>query len=238
VRRPLALAAVALALAIAGCQRAPEAPSAPAPAVDHVAEARKALAAQSWSLAATHLRAALAKDPQSLFLHYNLAICATWLDLREDAIREFEWVVAHAPRDSEEAKTARGWLAENRDRKPTQEPSAPAVADDPKVGDSGIHGVVMWAEPGGAPSPQSRLQLFLIGRRNTPTRDLSYVLRSDREGRYELKRIAAGQYKLTDAIAGRPKWRLKVAIEPGQDLVLDLTPQNGLPARDDFPEDG
>ncbi len=234
MRRPLALAAVAFALALAGCQRAPAPPAAPAPAVDHVAEARKALAAQGWSLAAGHLRAALAKDPESLFLHYNLAICATWLDLREEATREFEWVVAHASRDSEEAKTARGWLAENRDRRPTPTRAEPApAAVDPKVGDSGLHGVIMWTD-----GTQSRLQLFLVGRRNTSTKDLSYVLRSDREGRYELKRIPAGQYKLTDAIAGRPKWRLRVALEPGQDLSLDLTPQNGLPARDDFPEDG
>ena len=96
----------------------------------------------------------------------------------------------------------------------------------------------MWAEPGRNPTPQSRRQLFLIGVRGTPTQELQYVLRSDREGHYEFTRIIAGSYKLTDAIAARPKWRLKVALQPGQGVTLDLTPQNATDLRDDFPEGG
>jgi len=235
VRRALALAAIALVLVITGCRRASETRAPASTAVgDHVAEARKALAAQSWALAAKHLRAAIPKDPGNLFLHYSLAVCATWLDLREEAIREFEWVMAHAPSNSEEAKTARRWLANRQGRPPTQ---AAAEPTGPDVGDSGIHGIVLWAEPGQAPTPQARFQLFLIGLRYTPTKGRWYPLRSDREGRYEFKRIAAGQYKLTDAIAGRPKWRLKVAVKPGENLALDLTPENSTSVRDDFPQD-
>ena len=105
------------------------------------------------------------------------------------------------------------------------------------MADLGILGVVMWAEPGQFPTPQARLQLFLVGLRYTPTKARWYVLRSDREGRYEFKRIAGGQYKLTDAIAGQPKWRLKVAVKPGENLALDLTPENSTSVRDDFPQD-
>src|SRR5437879_12378682 len=99
---------------MAGCQRAPAVPGASAPVVNHIDEAKTALAAANWAAAAPHLRAALQQDPSSLFLHANLAVCATWLDLRDEAIREFEWVVAHAPADSEETKTARSWFASNR----------------------------------------------------------------------------------------------------------------------------
>ena len=235
MRRALALAAIGLVLVAAGCRRASETRAPASTAVgDHVAEARKALAAQSWALAAKHLRAAIPKDPGNLFLHYSLAVCATWLDLREEAIREFEWVMAHAPSNSEEAKTARRWLANRQGRPPTQ---AAAEPTGPDAGDSAIRGVAMWAEPGQFPTPQARLQLFLVGLRYTPTKARWYVLRSDREGRYEFKRIAAGQYKLTDAIAGPPKWRLKVAVKPGENLALDLTPENSTSVRDDFPQD-
>ena len=235
MRRSLALAAIGLVLVITGCRRAPE-PRAPvsAPVVDHVAEARKALAEQSWALAAKHLRAAISEDPGNFFFHYSLAVCATWLDLREEAIREFEWVVTHAPSNSEEAKTARRWLANRQGRPPTQTAAEPTGPD---VGDSGIHGIVLWAEPGQAVTPRARLQLFLSGLRHTPTKERRYVLRSDQEGRYEFKRIAAGRYKLTDAIAGRPKWRLRVELKPGETLALDLTPENSTDVRDDFPQD-
>ncbi|MBI2162391.1 MAG: carboxypeptidase regulatory-like domain-containing protein [Candidatus Rokubacteria bacterium] len=234
MRGSLALAAIGLLLAVAGCQRAPEAP-APAPAVDHVAEARKALAVQGWAVAAPHLRAALQKDPESLFLHYNLGICASWLDLPEEAVREFEWVVAHAPGDSDEAKAARQWLA---DRRPARSPTAAEpAADDPALGDSGLRGTVMWAEPGQAPAPQGRQQLALAGLPDTPTAERIYIVRADRQGRYEFKRIVPGPYRLKgEGAGGRTRWRLKVVLEAGQDLELDLSPENGVPARDDFPE--
>lgn len=268
MRRLLAtLAAIGLLLAIGGCQRAPEA-QAPAPVIDHVAEARQALAAQQWAVAAPHLRAALQKDPNnyrpafgqvldypgggsidlsaltpdeqaawgtpSLFLHYNLALCATWLDLRDEAIREFEWVVTHAPGDAAEAKTARQWLADNRGG--TRTGAAESAADDPKRGDSGLHGLVMWAEPGRNSTPQSRQQLVLAGLRDSPTKELIYVVRADRDGRYEFKRIVPGPYQLKgEAAGGRTRWRLKVELKPVEDLALDLTPENSTQRRDDFP---
>ena len=227
MRRPLAQAAIGLALVLGACQRAPEVPP---PVVNHAAEARKAIAAQQWAVAAEHLRAAIQQDPKSLFLHHNLAICATWLDLKDEAISEFEWVIAHAPADSEEAKTARRWLAANRDRRPTQ--AVPEVAAvDPTVGNGGVHGAVTWGQP---PTPQVRLQLFLRGLRGTATKDLQYMLRSDREGRYGFKNVVPGPYMLTDAVAGSPKWRLRVEAKPGEDLALDLTPENAASVRDDF----
>jgi hypothetical protein len=234
VRRRLALVAIAFLLASGACQRAPQT-HAPAPAsvVDPGDAARKAIAAQNWPVAAAHLRTALQQEPDSLFLHYSLAICATWLNRQDEAVREFEWVVAHAAAQSEESTTARRWLADKT--RPTQSAAGPALGD-PNVGDSGVHGMLIWAEPGQSPAPQSRLQLFLVGLRGTPTKALQYVLRSDRDGHYEFKGIVPGSYKLTDAIAARPKWRLRVALQPGQDLTLDLGPQNGAGVRDDFPE--
>ena len=223
------------ALVITGCQRAPAASGASAPAVvNHVDEAKTALATANWAAAAPHLRAALLQDPNSLFLHANLAVCASWLDLKDEAIREFEWVVAHAPADSEETKTARSWLAANRAAIPSA--AAGLATDDPNAGDGLVHGQVLWGESAQAPAPLSRYQVFLMGLRDTPTKEFFRVLRTDASGNYEFAKVPAGSYKLTDTIGPEPKWRMKVTVEQAQDLSIDLTPDNSVKRRDDFPE--
>src|SRR5262249_61727332 len=94
----------------AGCQGAPATPAAEhAPAVTALDEAKQALAVANWGAAAPHLRAALQQDPDSLFLHSSLAICASWLNLTDAPDREFQRVRDHAPSDSEEATSARRW---------------------------------------------------------------------------------------------------------------------------------
>jgi len=227
LRRSFVLAAIGLTLPFGACQRAAEAPRVSAPVVlDHVALARTALAAQQWAVAAEHLRAALSTDSSSLFLHSNLAICATWLDLKDEAIREFEWVVAHAPGDSEEAKIARRWLAGNR--MGMQTAALAAAASDPNVGDSGIHGIATWGEP------LTRYQIFLTGLPDAPNKDFFRRVRTDYSGNYMLSKIPAGSYRLTDALGPEAKWRLKVTIEAGQDLAIDLTQDNSVQRRDDL----
>ncbi len=227
LRQSFVLAAIGLALALGACQRAAEAPRVSAPVVlDQVALARTALAAQQWAVAAEHLRAALSTDPGSLFLHSNLAICATWLDLKDEAIREFEWVVANAPGDSEEAKIARRWLAGNRSG--TQSAASELAANDPKIGNGSIHGTAAWGEP------LTRYQIFLVGLRDSPNKEFFRRVRTDYSGNYMLTKLPAGSYKLTDSVGPDSKWRLKVTVEPGQDLAIDLTQDNSVQQRDDF----
>jgi len=229
VSRPLVLIALGAMLVLAGCQRAPATRTVEhAPTVSDLDEAKQALAVANWGAAAPHLRAALQQDPDSLFLHSNLATCASWLDLTDEADREFQWVRDHAPSDSEEAATARRWLAKRGDSVETEANSAAANR---VVADSGVHGIVMWGEP---PVPQNRLQLFLMGLPNTPTKDGRYALRTDENGAYAFQRIPAGTYKLEVLLMMKPRWRLKLTLEPGQELVVDLTPENSVPRRDDF----
>src|SRR5437899_815613 len=87
-----------------------------------------------------------------------------------------------------------------------------------------------------APAPLSRYQVFLMGLRDTPTKEFFRVLRTDAGGNYAFTKVPAGSYKLTDTIGPDPKWRMKVTVEQAQDLSIDLTPDNSVKRRDDFPE--
>jgi hypothetical protein len=226
------LAVLCVGLLLGACQR-PSTTIAPTvqTIVDPAADARAALVANDCAGAVPHLRRALASDPESLFLHFNLGVCSDRLGARDETILQFSWVVANVEPSSAEAQTARRWLIEAGVL--AEDPIAEAK-EDPTVGDSTLRGTVAWGEPGRVPAPSARQQLFLKGVPGTPTKELRYVRRSDDSGYYEFKNVAPGTYKLTDVIAGQPKWRLRVTLEPGQSLALDLGPSNVASVRDDF----
>lgn len=226
------LAAVLLAFLL-GCQG----PPAPPPrASDPTADALAAFERRDWVPAARLLREAIVRDPKNLTLHYYLAIAATHLDLREEAVREFQWVVSNGLAGSDEVEAARRWLiAAGVLRPPTTETAEAQNPPDEMTGNSGLRGQVTWDENDSSVTT-SRLQLFLKGLPNSPTDELMYVLRTDETGRYEFKRIKPGPYKLTNRIAGQPVWRLRVEVPADQELALDLTPANSVRVRDDFPQ--
>lgn len=229
--KPLRLAVVLALLALAGCGRSAPAPTAAPADVDVAALARAAFQRGDWTAAAPLLRQALGKDPASLMLHYYLAITATYLDLNNEAEQEFKWVLANARAGSEEAETARRWLAERSGARDVREAAA---VDDGAKGKSGLSGQVNWPD---GPVQRARLQLFLQGIPGTPTAGSQYVRRADDQGRFDFSKVPPGSYKLTNRVAGRPIWRLRVEIPPDETVKLDLGPQNSLSARDDFPKD-
>jgi hypothetical protein len=202
--------------------------------VDLAAEGLSALQKREMSRAADLLRQALVANPTNVTLHYSLAVAASHLDRRDEAMKQFQWVLANAPARSAEAIAARTWLTEAGVFK--EATSRAESAGDETAGNSGVRGEVVWSG-GPSPVPTTRLQLFLKGLPNTPTAGLQYVLRTDQDGRFEFKRIPAGTYKLTNRIAGAPLWRLRVQVQPGETFGIELTPGNSLTARDDFPED-
>jgi hypothetical protein len=226
-------AVVSLALVLAACSG-----PAPRPQAEHdvVGEALKAFERRDWEAAARLLREAIVKQPTTLRLHYALAIAASHLDLRAETIREFQWVLSNAP-GTPEAEVAKTWLiAAGVLRAPATVAESPAPVDK-EIGGSGLSGRVLWTG-GEPPVNTARMQLFLRGIPDTPTKGIQYVLRTDEAGGFQFKNIAAGPYQLTNRIAGRPVWRLRVEVLPEQDLSLDLGPQNSLAARDDFPDGG
>jgi hypothetical protein len=232
--RYVAIAVLISAAALTGCQNtAPPASVNTAVATDHAAEARKAFAARDWATAAPHFRAAIALDPGSLTLHHGLATCASWLGLMDEAKVEFNWVLAHAPAGSIEAQLAREWLASLDTQEETS--TVAAKSDDPKVGDAGLHGAVSWDGPGHPPGIVARAQLDLRGLPDSPTKGLTYYIRSDKEGNYKFSRIKAGAYRLAGSMAGKPTWDLKVEVKSGEDLSFDLSTGNSVANRNDFP---
>jgi len=225
-------------LTAAGCQQPSSSVPPATTEVDHAAEARKAFERQDWGTAAPHFRLALEKSPEDLSLHYGLAISASWLDIRDEAMREFQWVVDHAPMRSEEARVAREWLdGANRRSVASSRPAADAdAAKDETVGESGVHGRVVWDEGTGAtPLLRYQVHLYAIGDSGA-SKGMSYHIRTDREGNYKFSRIPAGTYKLTDTNVLTPKWRLKVEVRQGEDSLIDLGPENSVKMRDDFPK--
>lgn len=213
----LMIGLLALGLALAACETAP--PSAPRGLAggDPALLARQAFDGRSWAEAAPLFRAAIARHPERLELHFELAISASHLDLTEETSREFRWVLAHAPAASDEGRMARQWLADagvlalpagNVD-------PAPASAED-RPGDSGLSGVITWAEPGGRPEPKRRMQVHLIGLPDGSTVEQRFTVRTDQDGRYAFEQIPSGNYTLTNAIAGPALWRLRVKLEPGR----------------------
>jgi len=200
------------------------------------AEAMAAIDRAEWARAAELLREALRQEPSSVKFHYHLALAGTHLNLRDEAIREFQWVLAHVAPELPEAQEARRWLTDagvlprSGGETASTTPSEGITQETP--GDSVVSGRVVWADG----KPTARLQIFLKGAPKTPVQTLQWVRRTDDSGYFEFKRIPPGTYMLTNRIAGEPLWRLRVQLEPGQTLTLDLSEANNAKIRDDFPE--
>lgn len=235
-------------MALAACNNSPAPPptAAPATAVSSPAvRAREATRRSDWKAAAPLFREALAAAPNDLSLHYELAVVATYLEDRDEATREFRWVLANASPDSMEYRAAQSWLADAGSPAATSPtPAATAAAATgtqpvlhvERAGDAGLYGRVTWSSEPGGPHSTRRMQVHLTGLPNSPTTDQRYTVRTDEEGRYEFKRIVGGAYKLSNRVAGKPTWRLRVDLEAGRDTALDLDPGNSITVRDDFPD--
>lgn len=205
---------------------------------DVAIQARLAMARGAWREAAEQLRTALRREPAHVELHYRLAICASHLGAAEEAVREFGWVATHAAAESDEARVARAWLSETRPSPAARVATTIASNPEPVRGVSALSGTVTWVEPGGAPQPRAGHLLVLMGLEGTSTMGAHYRIRTNREGGYRFKDVIPGPYQLTDAGAGPPMWRLRVALEPEHETILDLSADNGATVRDDFPERG
>jgi tetratricopeptide (TPR) repeat protein len=235
--RPSKLCLVIGALALlVGCQ-SPSRPAQSSAPEDPVAMAARALTAGRYAEALELYRRALAGAPDKVALHYGVGVASSYLDRREDAVREFRWVVRYGPPGAPEVAAARQWLiragalpvAILTTRAPGQ-----STTEEREPGNASIEGRAVYAEAGQAPKPMARLQLFLAP--ENPTQKEYYNLRTDQEGNFKFPNVVPGSYKLTNRMAGQPIWRLRVELKPSESRVLELTPANSVATQDDFPE--
>ena len=231
-----AVLALTLGLALAGGCRGRSSSDVDT-ATDVATRAASALQIGEYARAAEFYRRALEHSPDSRPLHYGLGVSLSHLGRRDEAIRELRWVVDSVARGAgptEETEAARGWLIRVGALPMSESVRAATVEDSNPPGSASLEGQAVTIVDNFGIRPRKRLQLFLIGRPDTPTADEFYQARTDDEGRFQFGGVTPGAYKLSDRIAGQPLWRLRVDLKPGG-VDLGLSPENGLPARDDFP---
>ena len=211
--------------------------TAPAPQArveaDPAARAAAALDAGRYAEAAALYREALSRAPDSVGLRYGLAVALSYTD-RGAAIREFQWVLANARPGSQESVESRAWLV-RAGALPTAPPIR-AAGPERQTGNAVLVGRAMFAEGSAKPQPMGRLQLFLRGDPESPTKEERFVLRTDEEGNFKFPNVPPGPYMLTNRIAGQPIWRLRVELKPAEEQQLELNPGNSVAVRDDFPQ--
>ena len=235
--RSNACALLVLLAVVVGCQ-SPSPPSRPSSAKDTAGLAAQALADGRHADAARLYRQALGEEPGKMTLHYGLAVTSTFLDQRDDAIREFRWVLQYGPPNAAEVEASRRWLS--RAGALPLVTYAAAIQDrsekERTPGNASLEGRAVFAENGKPPQPMRREQLFLVGQPNSPTQRERYNLRTDENGAFKFPDVVPGPYKLTNRVAGTPTWRMRVELKASEVKVLDLNPSNSTTLQDDFPE--
>lgn len=96
-----------------------------------------------------------------------------------------------------------------------------------------LSGYVRWGNSNGE-KPMARQQLFLKGVEGSSLGRF-YEVHADSAGHYRFLGIAPGTYALTNRSDGQPNWRLKVVVEAEKAKEINLSPQNSMKVRDDFP---
>jgi Tetratricopeptide repeat len=232
--RTLALALLGLlVLAGAACQS----PTAPPPArveLDAAGRAGAALEAGRYAEAVGFFREALARAPANVALRYGLAVALSYTD-RGAAIQEFQWVMVNARPGSQEQVEAQAWLSRAGALPAAPKAPSDSAESERQGGRAALRGRALFAEAGAQPEPMPRLQLFLMGQLDSPTKDERYSLRTSEDGSFKFPNVPPGPYMLTNRLAGPPIWRLRVELKPAEEKQLDLNPGNSVAARDDFP---
>src|SRR5262249_39798605 len=94
-----------------------------------------------------------------------------------------------------------------------------------------LFGRASIAEKGQRVGPVSRMQLFLVGQPDSPTKEERYNLRTAEDGSFKFPNVVPGPYMLTNRVAGEPVRRLRVVLKPSEERELHPAPGNTRPVQ-------
>ena len=201
---------------------------------DPAVRAGIALESGRYAEAVSLFREALGRAPENVAHRYGLAVALSYTD-RGAAIREFQWVMANAQPGSGELVESQAWLT-RAGALPVSPPVSSRTAEpEREAGNAVLVGRAVFAEANAKPEPMRRLQLFLMGQPDSPTKEERHVLRTSEDGGFKFPNLPPGPYMLTNRLAGQPIWRLRIELKPAEERQLDLTRDNSVAVRDDFP---
>ena len=218
------LAWLAVAVFVAGCERAPR-PVAVRTSVTQSFEELRAdgavrLAARDWEGALRAYQAALAAQPDRLDVRYGLAIALSHLDRADEVVQAFTWIVEHGSPEEESVRVARDWLASVA-RPSTGEPRSEraATSEDGRALGT-VRGRTEWHNL--TPGPPPTLQILLEGD-DGGNRDRRYWAKVRLNEPYEMTDVVSGSYRLKAQVGPVRLWETRVGVEHGRPTIVDLT---------------
>jgi hypothetical protein len=228
---------LAMILTLAGCQQpvvtAPVSvvSTVPAEADAILVDAAAALAARDYVAAREGYALALAAEPDNVTARYGLAVALSYLDRTADATAAFRWVAERGPRDGEEVRLARRWLAEGDSTAVTVASTGTVVRTDADSanGSGELQGQATWNDTG-APVVHGTLQILLEGS-EPATRGRRYSVQGRLNEPYRVPGVIPGEYRLIGQVGMTRLWDRKVTIQPGVSTKLDLTDEISVVAR-------
>src|SRR5258708_39339515 len=115
--------------------------------------AARALAAGRYTDAALLYREALGEASGKMELHYGLAVASSYLDRRDDAIREFRWVLQYGSPKAADVDASRQWLIRAGALPPAAYTASPAGPEKERAaGNASLEGRAVFAEGGQTPA--------------------------------------------------------------------------------------
>jgi len=233
-------AALAATVLLAACSREPVVPPVSAPAVPAAAgllsPGDELMGRGDYTAAEVKYRQAVALESGNVAARYGLGAALSHLDRREDAISQFQWVLRLGGEGSPFVEPARRWRA-SVGGLPTARARSRAITE--------VRPPLEQRQPG-----RVRGDLRWIGllERDAPWVSLTlqpspggrlprYTARGRVGGDYEFEKVIPGRYRLVGQ-AGHPPiilWSNFVVVQPGADVMLDLTASNATVPADTLP---
>lgn len=234
-----AVAAMLLAGALLGCQREAPAPSlaapppAPSAAAGFIAEGDALLAAGDAAGAVTRYERAVAVEPENIAARYGLGTALSHLDRVPEATVQFQWVMKLGGARSPLVPAAQAWLAK-RNALPVPPTTTTIAAPPERRGRGRVSGRLAWRGLlGGADTPVE-IELSQENIRGVP---LNRRTSARVPGEFRFEPVTPGHYRLI-VRTRNPSielWNRFVVVEPGGDVVVELTTENAAVAADTLP---